>query len=43
MHDVESVTECHENADRIEGPEGLLICMCRPGYTGDGVTSCDGQ
>ena len=34
---------CCVNADLVETSEGQLMCVCRNGYTGDGVTSCTGQ
>ena len=37
------VPVCHENADLIMNSGGKFVCVCRPGFTGDGVTSCDGQ
>ena len=43
IHDLESVLVCHENADLTENSGGMLVCVCRPGFTGNGVTSCDGQ
>ena len=33
---------CHEDAE-CTNTVGSFRCACKPGYTGDGTTSCDGE
>lgn len=37
--------ECHENAtcSDVVGEEDSYICTCKPGFTGDGFSSCVGK
>ena len=37
---VESGTVCHSNAV-CNDTDGGFMCQCRPGFTGDGNTTCD--
>ena len=39
--DSENVT-CHENAECFN-TEGSYKCICRPGFTGDGLINCTGK
>ena len=37
---VESGTVCHPNAV-CNDTDGVFVCQCQPGFTGDGNTTCD--
>ncbi len=34
--------QCHMNAQCTESGEGMAMCVCLPGFTGDGL-NCSGQ
>jgi hypothetical protein len=37
-----SSNPCHVNAD-CTNTFGAFTCACKPGYTGNGLTTCDGE
>ena len=39
---AEGTDNCHTNADCTD-TVGSFQCTCSPGYSGDGVTACNGK